>query len=139
MPFAQVNAQSTDSKTVALESIGVLSAITMYNTYLAIGAVADGYGVSYEADYAASLMKEQEGFLIAAIDQLNALKATDFLDEDDKLFVQQTTECLNYLKMQAGAMGKYSQGESQADLDSYNFYRGRAWNMIEDLLGLGED
>lgn len=135
----QVKAQSSESKTVALETLGVLSAVTVYNTYLAIGAVADGYGTTYEAEYAISLMSEQSAFLLNTQEQLDALAATDFLDENDKSFVKQTSECVNYLRNEAEAMAKYAKTESQADLDSYNFYRDRAWKLIEDLLGLNKD
>lgn len=132
-----VMGQIEDGKNKALESIGVLSAVTIYNTYLAIGAVADGYGTAYEDDYVVSLMEEQKSLLANTIDQLNLLTASDYLDTNDKEFVKQTTDCLNYLKMEAEAMSKYVGSKTQADLDSYNFYRDRAWNMIEDLLGLG--
>jgi len=127
----------TDGKSKALESIGVLSAVTIYNTYLAIGAMADGYGTAYEADYVITLMGEQKSLLANTITQLNLLMESDYLDSNDKEFIKQTTDCINYLKMEAEAMTKYIESESQADIDSYNFYRDRAWTMIEELLGLG--
>ncbi len=139
LSFDQTRAQDSNDKTVVLETLGVLSAVTVYNTYLAIGAVADGYGTTYEAEYAISLMNEQSSFLSKTQEQLDALVATKFLDENDKDFVKRTSECVNYLRNQAEAMAKYAKTEAQADLDSYNFYRDRAWKLIEDLLGLKED
>jgi len=143
--FGSASAQTNDGKTEALESIGVLSAVTVYNTYLAIGAVADGYGAAYDAEYAITLMEEQKNLLANTIAQLDVLLKSDYLDASDKEFVKQISECINYLKMEAETMSlkmeaetmsKYVSSESEADLDAYNFYRDRAWAMIEDLLGL---
>lgn len=137
--FSNMSAQDSDGKTVALETIGVLSSVAMYNSYLAIGAIADGLGTTYEAESVIMLMNEQSSFLDNTVKQMNALQATDFLDDGDKAFVGKVSECVNYLKNQANAMAIYAKSNSQSDLDSYNFYRDRAWNMIEDLLGLNED
>jgi hypothetical protein len=92
-----------------------------------------------EVDYAISLMNEQSAFLLKTDEQLDALVKSKFLDENDKVFVKRISECVNYLKNEADAIAKYAKSETQADLDSFNFYRYRAWSLIEDLLGLKED
>src|SRR5436190_1258709 len=49
-----------DGKTEALTALGSASGLLMYNTYVGIGAIADGYsGDVYDSTTVASLMTEQ--------------------------------------------------------------------------------
>jgi len=86
------------------EAFGGVSSITVYNTYITIGAIADAYvNEVYDANHVKDLMSEQTAMLQSVIEMLSKCKEvkSNGLTEDDVLYVQELVDCLTSLKKEA--------------------------------------
>lgn len=123
-----------------LEGFGTLSAVALYNTYITIGSVADGYnGEIYDDEYVSTLMDEQESMISVAISSLKACIEDDSegkITADDLQFVNDMISCFEYLKTEASSLGDYASTDSEDALATYSSSRDSAWELIEVLLGL---
>ena len=124
------------------EAFGGTASIALYNTYITIGAVADGYvAESYDSERVQTLMDEQVSMINVLIDFLN--KAIDdpseSLTSDDKDYLREMITCLNYLKAEAQGLHDIALYGSDDASNRYNTNRDLAWTSIELLLGLGDD
>lgn len=128
--------------TTVLEGFGSVSAIAVYNTYITIGSVADGYvGEVFEADYVVTLMDEQKSMISVVKESLNACvndQSEGKLDQDDKNYLQELTLCLSYLEAEADGLLNFASSGSEEALDKYSENRDKAWELLESLLGLEE-
>lgn len=121
-----------------LEFTGSLASIAAYNTYIAIGAIADGYvNDVYDTEYTTTLMDEQISMLKEvkrmATDAINESKV---LSDDDKEYVKDLNEALSYLVKEAESLKEYAITGSDESSASYNKNRNLAWDKISELLGL---
>lgn len=121
------------------EAFGGVSSITVYNTYITIGAIADAYvNDVYNADRVKELMGEQVSMLQTVIDMLAKCRQakSNGLSADDVLYVQELIDCMTSLKKEAQGLSDYSATKSEEAQDRYNVNRDKAWNQISALLGL---
>ena len=122
------------------EAFGGVSSITVYNTYLTIGAIADAYvNEVYTSDRVKELMGEQTAMIQAVIEMLSKCKTpkNDGLNADDVLYIKELISCLESLKGEAQGLSDYVGGSTDAQA-RYNTYRDKAWYQIKMLLGLEE-
>jgi hypothetical protein len=130
-----------DPKSVSLETLGVLSGMVMYNTYLTIGGIADGYEYEvYESEYVVQLMDEQISAMNNVILQFDELRQSGFVeDRADLDFIENIQEALNLLASEAQALKAYADTGEQEDVETFQDYRRRAWDKISGLLGIESD
>jgi len=121
------------------EAFGGVSSITVYNTYITIGAIADAYvNEVYDVNRVKELMGEQTAMLQSVIEMLAKCKEvkSNGLTEDDVLYVQELMDCLTSLKKEAQGLSDYAATGSQDAQQRYDTNRDRAWQQITALLGL---
>lgn len=121
------------------EAFGGVSSITVYNTYITIGAIADAYvNEVYDANHVKELMNEQTAMLQSVIEMLSKCKEvkSNGLTEDDVLYVQELMDCLTSLKKEAQGLGDYAATGSEDAQNRYDTNRDQAWVQIKSLLGL---
>lgn len=126
--------------TKVMESFGGTASVALYNTYLTIGAIADGYvNETYDADRVSDLMAEQVTMMTSLISQMKEAIAVEKsgLSKDDKEYMGDMITCLEYLKNEAQGLQDYATDGLEASQQKYNTNRDLAWAKIEDLLGLG--
>ena len=125
-----------------LEAFGGMSAMAIYNTYVTIGAIADGYGGEiYDAAYVQELMNEQTVMIGSLIDMLAKCRDTENigLSEEDLAYVEDLIDCLEILKKEAQSLSDYSRTGSEEAENAYHMHRELAWEQIADLLGLEDE
>lgn len=121
------------------EAFGGVSSITVYNTYLTIGAIADAHvGDVYDANRVKELMSEQTAMLQSVIDMLSKCQVvkSDGLTADDVLYVNDLIACLKSLKAEAQGLSDYAITKSEDAQLVYNTNRDTAWSQIKGLLGI---
>lgn len=134
--FATSFAQA--GKDEALVALGSTSGLLVYNTYICIGAIADGYvGEVYSVGRVGELMDEQVASIEAVIGEYNKLSESGFITSDeDAAYISDLIVTLELLKKEAKALKDYAATGSTTASDDYNAARDAAWFNIEDLLGL---
>jgi hypothetical protein len=136
LSFSSAKAQCSDD---LLESYGGISVVAMYNTFVSIGAIADGYSnEQYDAQYVQTLMDEQIGMLTTVSDMLtkvieNDSNKVDILDKD---FMSEILIAFKYLELEANALKNYSMSDSADYSAEYETNRQLAWTKIAELMGL---
>ena len=121
------------------EAFGGVSSITIYNTYLTIGAIADAHVHEvYDAARVKELMGEQTSMIQSVIGMLNKCKVvkSDGLTADDVLYIKDLIACLESLKGEAQGLSDYANGGGEEAQNRYNDKRDMAWIQIKALLGL---
>ena len=121
------------------EAFGGVSSLTIYNTYITIGAIADAHvNEVYDANRVKELMGEQTAMLQSVIGMLDKCKVakTDGLTEDDVTYIKDLIVCLEYLKAEAQGLSDYAISKSEDAQTRYNTNRDKAWEKIKGLLGL---
>jgi hypothetical protein len=121
------------------EAFGGVSSITIYNTYLTIGAIADGHvNDVYDAERVKELMGEQATMLQSVIDMLSKCQTakSNGLSADDVLYVKDLIACLKSLKEEALGLSDYAITGSEAGQTKYNTNRDKAWSQIKTLMGI---
>lgn len=139
MGVSSIKAQCS---TEVLSAFGGLSTVAIYNSYLSIGAVADGYSCSqYDAEYVQTLMNEQISMadtIIGMFDNALADNSATGLDENDKYFVGELKVVFGFLKEEATGLRDYAANEDEASYQKFSDNRANAWNKISELLGFEE-
>lgn len=135
---AKTHAQT--GKNEALESLGAISGMLVYNTYVGIGAIADGFSTdAYDAETVKSLMEEQQSAMTSIMESLDKLATSGFLtDPADKQYVNDAKDICNTLKTMAGHLAAYSQDKSTTNSDAFQASRTSAWKQISALLDFEE-
>lgn len=138
LQFSSPAAQAQTGKETALETMGVLSALTLYNTYLCIGAVGDAYeGQLYDADKVIDLMDEQEAGISTLSGQLTELLRSGFItSEDDKDYISSIIKTLDLLEDEATSLRAYARGLQPEDAEQFQRSRAAAWKNISEMMGL---
>lgn len=129
-----------NGKTEALESIGAVSGMFLYNSYVAIGALADGFEDDvYDAETIKSLMEEQQSVMTNMTESFNKLLNSGFVtDASDKEYLEDAKEICALLKTMAGNLSDYSGDKSTGHSDTFQATRKQTWSKISALLGLEE-
>jgi hypothetical protein len=124
------------------EAFGGTSSLALYNTYITIGAVADGFVAdSYDSERVQSLMDEQTAMIGVLIDLLDHAVSdpSGSLTADDKTYVRDMIACLGYLKGEAQGLHDIAVDGSDDANSRYNTNRDLAWDYIEEMLGLNQE
>lgn len=124
------------------EAFGGVSSITVYNTYITIGAIADAYvNEVYNANRVKELMSEQTSMLQSVIDMLSKCQVakSNGLSADDVVYIKELITCLNSLKAEAQGLSDFAISGSEESQKRYNQNRDKAWGEISTLLGLAEE
>ena len=129
-------AQTCEEKKLTLqESVGYFSGAYMYNTYLAIGSVADGYHhKAYDSTNARALAEEQISMLESSIKQMEALLKKKSVEGDDVDFVNQCIAIFKGLKEQGKHLKDFIAGITSAG-EKFQTQRKKNWADMADLLG----
>lgn len=121
------------------EAFGGVSSVTIYNTYITIGAIADAHvSEVYDANRVKELMSEQTSMLqsvIAMLDKCKVVKPNG-LTEEDVQYIKDLIACLESLKAEAQGLSDYAISKSEDAQLVYNTNRDKAWGQIKTLLGL---
>ncbi|MCE3225716.1 MAG: hypothetical protein K0S32_267 [Bacteroidetes bacterium] len=140
--FNSVKAQDalgskTKAKDAALETLGATSAMLLYNTYICIGSIADGYDKVSTKETVSTLLGEQSNGINVIVTNYKKLLDSGFLEsEDDKAFIRKAIKCAGHLQEEANAFKNYVETKNKSDITKYDTARNNAWSIIEDLLGL---
>lgn len=121
------------------EAFGAVSSITVYNTYITIGAIADAYvNEVYDANRVKELMGEQTALLQSVMEMLTKCKEvkSNGLTSEDVDYVQELIDCLSSLKKEAQGLSDYATTGSADAQNRYDVNREKAWEQISFLLGL---
>ncbi|MBL7793159.1 MAG: hypothetical protein JNK77_12595 [Saprospiraceae bacterium] len=122
----------------ALESIGSISAVALYNSYTTLGILADAYEhEAYESDYVIRLLDEQISLHDNMKTSYNKLLSSGFVTSaDDKKFVLEAIATFDILKNEAEAFQSYVDTGDTKYSNQFQEYRKLAWERIADLLGI---
>ena len=124
-----------------VSAFGGTCSVALYNTYITIGAIADGYvSDTYDAERVQSLMDEQISMIASLSGMMITCKNDDTgsLSADDKDYIADVITCLDYLKGEAEGLRDVALTGSDEASAAYDTNRDLAWSLIEELLGLGE-
>lgn len=124
-----------------LNTLGGMSAGFLYNTYVSIGSLSDGYAKDvYSKDLINSLVEEQTQLIENVRIMLNDLLVKkSLISDDDQKFVKQTMEIMNGLKEQARFLKEIANTNETAKKDAYQKQRQDNWKKISKLMGLDND
>ncbi|HRP53235.1 MAG TPA: hypothetical protein PLI97_06965 [Fluviicola sp.] len=123
------------------EAFGGISSLSLYNTYITIGSIADSYvSEVYDSERVEKLMDEQIAMIAAVNKMLNECRIpkSDGLSSEDVEYIKEIMVCLDYLSLEAEGLKDYAKTKSSTGQQKYSDYRNKAWDMIEDLLGLND-
>ena len=121
------------------EAFGGVSSIMVYNTYITIGAIADGHvNEVYNADRVKELMNEQTAMLQSVMGMLEKCKVpkSNGLNEDDVEYIKDLIGCLESLKAEAQGLSDYATSGSEDAQNRYNTNRDKAWERIKALMSI---
>ena len=120
-----------------MEALGAVHSANLFNTYTAIGAVADGFSRdTYTKDDVRDLMATQTAFIDVLSKSLTTVDADVGTTSPDRKTIAKLQEIYRLLKSEAMSLRAYSQSKKKSDLAAYDDSRARAWVEIEALLGL---
>lgn len=121
-----------------LQSMGGLSAAYLYNTYSAIGSVADGYsGGVYTEKETTDILDNQKQMCGNLIKMLQGLVDDKVLnDQRDVDFMKNTITIIKGLKNQAQYYEDYMANKNDERKTKYDDQRKENWNGISKVLGL---
>lgn len=121
-----------------LESIGSLSAVYVYNTFTAIGSITDGYlKDAYKADFAVSILDEQENMLTVIIENMEGLVRDKSLkSQDDINYVKELSVLMKGLKKQSSLGRDFIKTAKTEISQEFEKQRKANWKKISDLLGI---
>lgn len=138
--LAQLNAQVATSQDVgrdaAAQSIGILTATTLYYSYMYMGAVVDGFGWAYEIEDVEEIVGEHIALIGRVQENFTHLLTTDFLNEEEKGFISEVNRCCDYLKQHASAIIAYAKDGSDTNREAFLASDEKAWKFMSELLGL---
>jgi hypothetical protein len=135
--FGNSATAQTDRENVVLEALGGFSALALYNTYIVVGAVADGYvSEVYTQEMATNLIAEQIPSIELLTEHCNKLLAGNVLQNaSDKEYVSGIREALKLLQTEASALKDFIASGNESDQKAYDESRNAAWAKISKLLG----
>jgi hypothetical protein len=124
-----------------MEAFGGTSSLALYNTYITIGAVADGYvAETYDSQRVQSLMDEQTAMIAIVIQFIDGAVAerSETLSEADRVYLVEMKDCLLYLKKEAQGLHDIAAYGTDEANSAYDTNRDLAWDAISELLGLND-
>ncbi len=125
----------TDKELKLTKAVGGLSAVTLYNTYLSISMIAQGYETTYDSLTVSQLLAVQISFMNNLSITYNDLIESNALLTDDVVFAQEVLGIFGDMINQANSFNKYVASKSDVDLGEYSNSGDIAWTRISQLLG----
>lgn len=141
LSMLSITTTKAQCSTSVLEAFGATSSLAVYNTYITIGTIADGYvGETYDAEYTIDLMDEQITMISTVVDYIDKIlnDSKSGVSADDKDYLREMKACLNDLYDEAEGLKEYAT-DNNSGTDKYNAARDAAWAKIEELLGLNDE
>jgi hypothetical protein len=139
LTFSGISVGRAQCDTDVREAFGGVSSITVYNTYITIGAIADAYvNEVYTSERVKELMSEQSSMLESVMAMLEKCKVakSNGLSSDDVEYIKELIACLGSLKAEAQGLSDYAETGASGAQERYNRNRDKAWDQIKSLLGL---
>ncbi len=122
---------------ILLETIGVLSAQTLYLTYVSIGTLTDGHANgNYDDEFSKNALKEYQNMAVIAKDQLKKLLNSPAITGEDFIFIDEMASTLEILRAEAEGYASYIETGNVQYVDIYEKKRNEAWDKITKLLDL---
>ncbi|HCL56263.1 MAG TPA: hypothetical protein DHW82_04545 [Spirochaetia bacterium] len=136
---SMVAVSSAYSGDLELETIGALGGANLYLSYMAIGAVADGYTKKvYDKKTAKGMIAEVVSISNVSKDYLKKLIDQGVLTGNDVDFANTMIETYDYLIAEGTAFSKYVDNPQKNFSDDFHSNRNLAWGKISQLLGLNK-
>lgn len=134
--FSQIEEESKEN--VVLQTLGATAGLMMYQTYICIGSVADGFEHNiYEASQSLALTEEQVNSCALMVTQYQTLISSGFLkDSADIAFVNDFIDAMTLLRQEAIYLKDYINDQTAGNANLYQESRIKAWNAIAVLLDL---
>ena len=134
VPAQNEAAPADDGK---LTAIGGLAAGYVYNSYIAIGAIGDGFGKDvYTPEQVQSLTNDIVNMMDVVKKQILGVQPN--VAKADQVFIDDVFDVLGLLQEQARQLNKFSQSRTNADFQAYDKARTKVWPKIQKLLGIEE-
>ncbi len=125
------------NRDATLEAMGGLSAANLYQSYLAVGLLADGVQhKAFTVDGAANTLKIIGNCLTLVESKLAALDRRN-LDPDDIASLQQIETVTALMRIQTQALDTYWKTGKAAHGEAYQRSRRATWAALSKVLGLG--
>lgn len=136
----QLAAQSV-GKDAALETLGMQAGIVLYNGYVVIGSINDGYVKdAWDKQTVLDLLDEQITMMNTMYDQYDKLLNSKFLsDPSDSSSVVTIMKGTNLVIKEARKLKDYVNDPSDENRDIYMDARAEAWKLIAKFLDIEED
>jgi hypothetical protein len=126
-----------DAVPVLTETVGLLSGLQLYQTYLNVGLLADARA---EGVYEASELAQLLGSVVTPLEQvdkqLERVAALKGLGKDDAAAVARLRKILAHLQAQGKSLQSYWDTGVADHAKKYEAARQAAWKELDDLLGL---
>ena len=136
---ATENKQAAGNQGVFLETIGFLSAQSLYLTYISIGTTADGFAKeTYDQDAATQLIQTYQNFTTGAKDQLNLVLTEGNLSEEDTDIINNIIAGFDLLNAEATSYLSYIETGDEKYINQFTKQKDKAWKHIAELMGLEE-
>ncbi len=128
--------QSTPENDV-LETLGLMGGVSLYNTYILIGAISDAYAnKGYTGELATELLNKQVALIDAQIQQYKTVSKSFVKKTDDKVAITTINEIFEGLKTQATHVLEYIETDEVDAADKYEEQRLENWAKISEFLGM---
>jgi len=120
-----------------LETLGLMGGVSLYNTYVLIGAVSDGFAnEGYSDELATTLLNKQIGLIDAQIAQYKTVGKSFVKKASDKEAITTINEIFVGLKAQAQYAIDYIATPSNDAAEIYDEQREANWAKISEFLGM---
>ena len=120
-----------------LSTLGYTTGQSVLVTHLAIGTLADAYvGKMYKSEQATSIVTTYINVTKGMKEHMIKLLDAGTLDKSDAQFVQSTVDTLDLVLREGDDLRDYIGSGKQADAQSYDGSRKKAWNSIKTLLSI---
>lgn len=119
-----------------LESVGSVSAIQLYQSYLNVGLLADAVrNQSYTKEEAADILNTIVPLMQTVDAQMRKLEDID-LDQDEAAAVKEVRRISGMISLQAEHLKAYWKTGDKTSLESFQGVRRESWVELRTILGL---
>jgi hypothetical protein len=127
--------KSADDRRVLLQTVGTLTAVHAFQTYLNIGFVADGKAKGTYTDRDARKVLDTVLKLQDAVDDKLAAVSKTELDKDDRASLEDMRSVSDLLHKQAKELEAYWDSGKEEDEARYEDVRKDSWAALNRLMG----
>jgi len=129
------NAQQSAERT--LNTLGSLTAVSIYNSYFSIGLMMDAYsGGIHDAELATGMLNEQVLWMTQMGVEIDGLlQSGELIGPGDAEFVAVARSIFSDLEVLAGVAAAHTANSSEATLMRFEEKRAEVWDRISVFLG----